>query len=35
MICNANYLYAIVLFDESKGGEKLENWKPLLIITLN
>ena len=25
MICNACYLYAFVLFDESKGGEKLEN----------
>jgi len=32
---NACYLYAFVLFDESKGGEKLENWKPLLIIKLN
>jgi len=24
MKCNACYLYAFVLFDESKGGEKLE-----------
>jgi len=27
MICNVCYLYAFVLFDESKGGEKLDNWK--------
>jgi len=27
MKCNAYYLYAFVMFDESKGGEKLENWK--------
>jgi len=26
-ICNAYSLYAFVLFDESKGGEKLENGK--------
>jgi len=27
MICNACYLYAFFLFDESKGEEKLDNWK--------
>jgi len=29
MICNPCYLYAFVLFDESKGGEKLEKLEKL------